>query len=89
MSWPNINRNGAAGRERSGGAQMVEALKTVVDQGRHRGEGGAENYTVAGKTGTAQKAERRRRLRAGQIYFVLHRLFPGGQSGVVHFHGAG
>ena len=45
------------------------------------------NYTVAGKTGTAQKVENG--VYVHGKYFVVHRIFPGGQSGAVHFHRAG
>ena len=37
--------------------QMIEALKTVVTKDGTAAEAALKNYVVAGKTGTAQKAE--------------------------------
>ena len=68
--------------------QMIEALKTVPTKDGTAAEAAMKNYVVAGKTGTAQKAENGVYVSGKYIVFV-HRIFPGGQSGVVHLRGHG
>ncbi len=66
--------------------QMIEALKTVVTADGTAPGAAMKDYTVAGKTGTAQKANPAGGYFQRQIHFVLHWIFPGGRSAALHFH---
>ena len=65
--------------------QMVTALKTVVSPEGTAAKAALAHYTVAGKTGTAQKSGRSQRLPPGQVFRLVHRVLPGGQSRGLHF----
>ena len=56
---------------------MVTALKTVVTTNGTGKKAMLEHYTVAGKTGTAQKMVGGR-LSPGQAFLLVYRLFPSG-----------
>ena len=62
---------------------MVTALKTVVSPDGTAPKAALEHYTVAGKTGTAQKVEHG--ALCLQVFLLVHRLFPCGQPGDLHF----
>jgi hypothetical protein len=66
--------------------EMVKALKTVPTKRRHRPQGPLDHYTVAGKTGTAQKVENGKYVENSS---PPSSVFPGGQPGTVHLGGHG
>ena len=61
----------------------VNAFKTVVLTDGTAVKAQLEHYTVAGKTGTAQKPVPGWLLR--RICGIVHWVFPGGRSGSMHF----
>ena len=63
---------------------MVEALETVLTPEGTAPEAAMTNYTVAGKTGTAQKRSENG-YTPSIILLVIHWIFPGGQSAALHF----
>ena len=63
---------------------MIEALKTVVTPDGTAPGAAMKDYTVAGKTGTAQKVENGA-YAEHKYYRLVHRIFPGGQSAALHF----
>ncbi len=56
---------------------MIQALKTVPTKDGTAPDAAMKEYVVAGKTGTAQKAENGVYV-SRQVHLVVHRLFPGG-----------
>ena len=61
----------------------IEALKTVVSKDGTAPKAALEHYTVAGKTGTAQKVEDGKYVRKYVASFIG--FFPRRQSGALHF----
>ncbi len=63
-------------------AQVTLALRGVVSKRGTAEEAAVPGFTVSGKTGTAQKVDPERRLRARQGSRFLHRLPPLGKPGL-------
>ena len=63
--------------------QMVTAIKTVVSSKGTAPNAALAHYTVAGKTGTAQKSGGPTGT-SGQVFRLVRRVFPGGQSRGLH-----